>query len=149
MKKLTIQWFKDNKACNEGFKWVKETFKDKKEIPTDELIQILIDEDRYNWANWTICRVLSKEQKVKYAIFCAEQVLDIFEKKYPDDKRPRIAIEAAKKYLENPIEENRRAAADAAYASYTAADAASYAAAKKEIWLRILNYGLSLLKMEE
>jgi hypothetical protein len=65
---------------------------------------------------------LDRHDKVRYAIFAAEQVLGIFEGKHPDDKRPRQAIEAARRYLETPCD-----AADAAYAAY-AADAAAYAA---------------------
>lgn len=38
--------------------------------------------------------------RVEFAILCAEAVLENFESKYPDDKRPREAIEAAKNYLE-------------------------------------------------
>ena len=37
----------------------------------------------------------------------AEEVLFIFEKKYPKDDRPRKAIEAAVNWLENPTEENQ------------------------------------------
>ena len=67
-----------------------------------------------------------------YAIYCAEAVLHIFEEKYPNDNRPRKAIEAAKEYLKHPTEENKQAAyayAAAAYdAAYAAYDAAAYAA---------------------
>ena len=66
------------------------------------------------------------------AIFSAELVLHIFEEKYPEDKRPRLAIEAAKKWLVNPSKETAAAAAAAAaaaYAAYAAADAAYAAAA--------------------
>ena len=73
--------------------------------------------------------VLSVNGCRKLAIFAAEQVLDIFERRYPDDKRPRQAIEAAKKVLENDTEETRRAAAYAASAAYAgAAPSAAYAA---------------------
>jgi len=57
-----------------------------------------------------------KTISVKVAIFSAESVLNIFEEKYPDDDRPRKAIEAAKNYLENPTKA-AAAAADAAYAA--------------------------------
>jgi hypothetical protein len=43
----------------------------------------------------------------------AELVLPIFEKKYPNDDRPRKAIETAKAYLLNPTEENEEIARDA------------------------------------
>jgi hypothetical protein len=78
------------------------------------------------WWLWT------KEDSVSVAIYAAELVLPIYEKQYPDDKRPRLAIEAAKAWLKDPSEENRQAAAYAAYASYAsyaaAASAAAYAA---------------------
>ena len=41
------------------------------------------------WKKWT------KKDSVSLAIFAAELVLNNYEKEYPDDKRPRDAIEAA------------------------------------------------------
>ena len=68
-----------------------------------------------------------------YVLWCAEQVLDIYEKKYPDDKRVREYLEGVKKYQLNEIsKENltilRHAAANATYADYTADAAYAYAA---------------------
>jgi hypothetical protein len=60
---------------------------------------------------------------VELAVWCAEQVLPIYEGKHPDDQRPRKAIEAARAWLAEPTEEHRKAAA-----AYAAA-AAAYAAA--------------------
>lgn len=51
---------------------------------------------------------------------------------YPDDKRPRNAIEAARKVIENDTEENRNAAA-------------YVAATRKEMKVRILTYAISLI----
>jgi len=68
----------------------------------------------------------TKEDSVSLAIFAAELVIDIYEKKYPNDDRPRKAIEAAKNYLKNPSA-SAASAADAAAAS--AADAAAWSAA--------------------
>ena len=66
------------------------------------------------------------ETDVSKLVFCAceiaERVLPLFETQYPNDKRPREAIEAARNYAENPTEENR-AAAHAASAAASAADA--------------------------
>jgi hypothetical protein len=65
---------------------------------------------------------------VEYAILCAQTVLEKFEEKYPKDMRPRQAIEAAQKWLDNPTAA-RAAAADAARAAdAAAARAAAYAA---------------------
>lgn len=75
-----------------------------------------------------------KEDSVALSIFAAELVIKMFEKEYPNDKRPREAIESAKKWLKEPTKENTYAAAayTATYAAaaYTAVAAASaYAAA--------------------
>jgi hypothetical protein len=72
---------------------------------------------------------MNKKQAVQYAIFAAEQVIDIYERKYPNDKRPRNAIEAAKAYLKNPSKKTKAYAADAGYAAtYAAGYGAGYAA---------------------
>ncbi len=68
-----------------------------------------------------------KKDSVALAIYAAELVIDIFEKVYPDDKRPRNAIEAAKNYLKNPTPA-ARAAAGAAWAAWAVARAAGAAA---------------------
>ena len=72
-------------------------------------------------------RTCTKEEAVEYASIQAESVLHLFEKDFPDDKRPRQAIEAARKWWREPSEANRLAANDAANAAY-AADAAAFAA---------------------
>ena len=64
---------------------------------------------------------------IRFAILCAESALKYFADKYPNDDRPKKAIEAAKEYLSGKIVTNA-AAADAAYAAADAANAA-YAAA--------------------
>ena len=70
---------------------------------------------------------LEKEQSVRLAIAFAETCLG---KVKEGEDRPRLAIEAAKAWLENPTEENRADAADAAYAADAAAAGANaYAAA--------------------
>ena len=63
-----------------------------------------------------------------FAIDCAERVLPIFEAKYPNDQRPRQAIQAAKDYMAGKISRwALRAAAAYAAAAYAAADAATAA----------------------
>ena len=99
---------------------------------------------RFEWANWLIVRLLSRKDAVRYAVFASEQVIEIFEKIYPEDKRPRQAIDTTKAWLEDDTVETRNAAsaaaasaaaayaasaADAAYAAYAAYAVASAAAA--------------------
>jgi lysyl-tRNA synthetase class I len=74
----------------------------------------------------------TKRDSVELAVFAAEQVIKKYEKKYPNDDRPRKAIEAAKEWLKNPTAAHAAYAAyaaDAAHAAYAAAEAA-YAAAE-------------------
>ena len=76
-------------------------------------------------------KTCTKEEAVEYAIIQAELVLHIFEKDFPDDKRPRQAIEAARKWWREPNADNEWAAhnaADVACDSACAADAARRAA---------------------
>jgi len=156
---ITDKWIRKHKPCSGGLDWLKQ------QNTTDavRLLRLLIKEKRYNWANWTIVRLFSTEQKILYAIFTAESVLPEFEKKYPKDSRPRNAIEAAKAYLKNPCKKTKAAAAYAAGAA-GAASAAAYAADAdvyatnaatnaadaddKKTQIKILNYGLKLLGAE-
>ena len=71
---------------------------------------------------------LKYEDYVKYAVYAAEQVIDIYEKQYPNDKRPRNAIKAAKRCIKNPSEGNKKAADIAAKKAYASANADNYAA---------------------
>ena len=65
-----------------------------------------------------------------FAADCAEHVLPIFEKKYPKDNRPRLAIQAARAFAEGKISANAMLEArSAAYAAYAVADAVADAAA--------------------
>ena len=123
---ITQKQLKDWSACTDGYKWACGILKDKP-MEVKEFLKITADH-RLDWANWVICRVFDRTNKVRYAIFAAEQVIHLFEKKYPDDKRPRKAIEAAKEWLKNP-----------------SADYADSAACKKQMQIKILEYGLSLL----
>jgi len=122
---ITKEFLQSKSACSPSYKWVVENKLIGLEHP--EFIAKLMENNRFSDANWLITKLFDKMQSVKYAIFAAEQVLNIYEKKYPNDDRPRLAIEAAKKYLTNP---NAKTADDAAYAADAAAAAdAAYDAA--------------------
>ena len=162
--KLTMKKLETWGACGVGKEW----FEAQPETDGKKIIETLIAGKQINWANWLIVRLLKRADKIRYAIYAAEQVIDIYERKYPDDKRPRQAIEAAKTYLNNPTKANKRAAAAAAAAAYTAngaADAyatAAYAAAANAAAAtaygaaaayaayamkeKIIRYGLTLVK---
>src|SRR3990167_6202909 len=107
MKTITKQFLESKQACSEGIEWVEEN--NLLNLPALDVLNALIKDDKLDWANWLIVRCLPYKGYVSYAIYAAEQVIDIYEKEYPDDKRPREAIEAAKKCVDNPSSENKRA----------------------------------------
>jgi len=125
IKKFSKESLRKHSACDSGVRW----FLSQKETSPTKVVEALIKEDNLDWANWAIVRCMTYKQYVSYAVFAAEQVIDIYEKKNPGDKRPRQAIAAAKKCIENPSKKNKdaaHAAANAANAAY-AASYASYA----------------------
>ena len=122
---ITNELLKKHHACREGCKW----FLNQNDSKHDVVLLKLVEENHYDWANWLIVRLLNKKQKTQYAVFAAECVIFIYEEKYPDDSRPREAIQAAKACIEHNTKKDRAAAyAAAAYAAYAAAWAAAYAA---------------------
>lgn len=145
MNKISIDWLNKKGACANSVAWFKAIFN--KSASFKNLVLALIKDKKWKWSDWLIVRALNKTQSIKVAIFVAEQVIDIYEKKYPDDKRPRLTIEAAKVYLNKPTKKNRLTANVAAHvAAYTAAFAAkhavyaAYAAAYDDMRTKILQY---------
>ena len=141
MKEITVEYLESIRACSHAIEWVRENQSKFNKNNLPYVIRKLIQLKQVDYANWLITRSMSKVQNVKYAIYAAEQVLHIYEKEHPNDKRPRKAMEAAKKWVNNPTEENinaayaaaaaarARAANAAARAAYAAARAAAAAAA--------------------
>lgn len=140
--KITLNWLKEKGACKKGFAW----FKAQKETDIIKVLKKLGKQKHYQWANWLIVQVMTRPQYLSYAIFSAEQVIENYEKEYPDDKRPRNAVEAARKVLTGDTEENRSAACGAAEsAACGAAYSAACGAAREAMQQKILDYGIKLL----
>ena len=99
----------------------------------------LDDNDKSVWREMRIIKAWewNSLDSVAFAIYCAKRVLPIFEKKYPQDKRPREAIRISELFLNNKT--NARAAYAAAHAAAHAAhaDHAAYAAEikKQHTWI--------------
>ena len=132
---ISLDVLKKYGACDPGiecFKYLKtttvhETINKCMSLSDDVVLRWTNDVlDKYKWCSWLLSRILPKDEKIKYAIYSARLVIDIFEKKYPNDNRPRKAIEAAELYLEGKVtKEQIGDAVDAA--AYAAADAANAA----------------------
>jgi len=129
MKVITREYLEKINACLPAVEWFSRKYPEGKEL------KLLKKDALYNssWSSWLITHILNREDCIRHAIFAAKQVIHIFEKKYPEDLRPRKAIEAAENYLNNP------AAADAADAAYAAYAAAAYAAAADDLQDKLFN----------
>jgi len=94
MKIITKQFLKKHKACQDGIDYLF-SLKDKSLFKPVNFINHCIkldDKEKHQWANWLIVRCMNKKQKVQYAVFAAEQVLPLYENKYPDDNLSLIHI---------------------------------------------------------
>jgi len=112
---ITKKWLTDNNACKEGIEWFE------KQPDKDELI--ILDNIKFEWANWYIVRRLGKIEKVKYAVYAARLVLKT------DDNLSLKAILAAEEFIKNPCVRTARTARAAARAATWAAWAAGAACA--------------------
>ena len=122
-------------ACQEGLDWAK----------GKSLKQTWAELERPDWMMWLYrnSKKIEKKKCVMIAVFSAESCLDKFESKYPDDKRPREAIETAKNVIKKDTEKNRSAGSawSAAESAGSAAESAWSAANKK-----ICDYIRSIIK---
>jgi len=132
-------WLTDLKAhepCTGGYQWARDN-------NIASLAEAFAKLERGDWWLWLASAYkveLDKPRLVTFAADCAERALPKFEDRYPDDARPRKAIEAARACVTCPSPETRAAAyaasavgaaayaADAAARATDAADAAAYAA---------------------
>lgn len=87
------------------------------------------EDDKECWSDMRIVKAYKwkKKDSVALSIFSAELVLENFENEFPNDKRPREAIEAARRVLFRDTAKNRSAARSAAWsAARSAARSATY-----------------------
>ena len=116
------------------------------DVPMEVLAQVEVDGEHFvrqgNKEYWQKIQVVNawmweKKYSVALAIFAAELTLQNYEKKYPSGDLPHKAIEAAKKWLKNPTEENRLAANAAGSNAWSAAELAAKltsASSVRSVW---------------
>jgi len=133
--RITIEYLKELDACQDGLDNVI------KHYPNCDMLMskfLALEKVSYADKTWLIEKVVNVNTLQIWAVECAENVLHIFENKYPNDKRVRECIKATKLYISGEcskeyLMEKRNAAcigySDAAYAANAAnaaADAAYY-----------------------
>ena len=92
----------------------------------------LVDTNKECWERIQVIRwaTLTRRKSVDIALYCAADVLPIWERAFPDDDRPAIAIEAGRKWLKDPSAARDAAFSEAGAAAGAAAWAAAWGAAK-------------------
>ena len=139
----TFRKVKEQRACEESYKKFAKHKGGVKTYGSDtpftllEVAEVLGLDD----ALWCLRATIEPSDKIArlFACDCADHVLHFFEEKYPNDKRPRTAIEVARRYAngEATIEELSAAsdgvwdaASDGVWAATRAARDAAGAAAR-------------------
>ena len=123
---ITAEDLKTKGACQKGVEWFETTFPSG-ETTGEELICRI---ERADWLIWGLAHLrpggLDHQQAVTLACICARFALRHVDK---GEDRPRLAIEAAERWVKSPTEENRKTAGVAATDAARAAGVSAWAAA--------------------
>lgn len=95
--KITVKQLVNLNACEKGIQW----FISQKKCKLKSVINALLKDNHFDYASWLLSKLLTKKQNILWAIKSAESSLNMFEMRFPDDSRPRYAIEITKKFIED------------------------------------------------
>ena len=138
MLNTTFAKLKENGACTEGYKKLAKSLGGVTKYGRDTPIPLskIIESNGLQDTIWTLRATIEPSENIliEFACRCAEHVLHFYEDKYPNDLRPRKAIEAARVCITDKSEtaKNKRDAAWAA--ARDAAWAAAWDAARDAAW---------------
>ena len=149
---MVIRWEKfdgELKMCESGFHCSKDKYDAFSYVQGEILAEVEVkgksikEKNKEVWSGMRLVKLWKwqKKDSVALSIFSAGLCLNNFEKVYPDDKRPREAIEAAKRWLKEPIEANKSAVESAAKSvAKSAAWSAAWSAAESATIKKIQNW---------
>ena len=97
---ITIDFLRKNGACTLAIIDFSKKFGD--EASLHDTCMWWMEIKKFNWIEWLIeyC-IPDKKTAVELAVFSSKLVLPIFENQYPNDNRPRKAIEFTEEWLNN------------------------------------------------
>jgi hypothetical protein len=129
----TLNRIKLHSPCEDGWeKLLNHLYKTQSDDEPLEL-RIILESNGLDDTIWALRAVEGKDNEIRlFAADCAELVLPIYEKRYPDDSRPRMAIQAARDYANGLITLEEVAAAGAA--AWAAVGDAAWDAARDAAW---------------
>jgi len=103
-----------------GLKYSNPVTEDEKDLPIKTLF--IFENNGYEDCLWSLRCFSGSANWYRFKADIAESVLKYFEKKYPDDNRPRLAIEASRNLADNLSDPAARSAADSVRSVDSAAD---------------------------
>ena len=135
----TLNKIKSHSPCEDGWNNLL-NYLGKTEADDDPLeLRTILESNGLDDTLWAFRAVEGKDKEIRlFAADCADMVLHIYEKQYPNDDRPRKAIQAVRDYANGLISAEELAAARAA--AWDAARDAARAAARDEIKSLLLKY---------
>ena len=131
----TLNKIKSHSPCEDG--WKKLLNHLGKTDADDEVLELrtILESNGIEHTLWAFRAVEGKDKEIRlFVADCAEMVLPIYEKEYPNDYRPRKAIHAARDYANGLISAGELVAARAD------ASAAACAAMTKRAAARVLTW---------
>ena len=149
MLNTTFAKLHEHGACPEGYQKLARSLGGINKYGKDTLIPLdkIIESNGLQDTIWTLRATTESSENliIEFACQCAEHVLHFYTDKYPDDKRPQLAIEAARVCITDKSGATgaaaRAAAGDAGAAARAAAraaagdaGAAAWAAARAAAW---------------
>lgn len=127
----TLNKIREHSPCTAGWSKLLKSL-DKTYVDDEPLsLEHILDSNGLDDALWALRAVKGHEKELRlFACQIARLVLPSFEEKYPEDDRPRKAIEAAEAFALGKIDKGEidKAAAGAAYSAARAAHSAARAA---------------------
>ena len=128
MKKLRItnEYIKSLSPCEDRFNNYIQHYEN-----TDFSIAEFLKLDNITYSDkiWVWKKFATINEAAMFGLYCADSVLHIFQNRYPNDDRPRLALQSAREYLADPSLENNKKCKAAAYAAANAYAAAAAGAA--------------------
>jgi len=69
-----------------------------------QTVNVLLKEGRFSDINWLLTKLFNTQQCIEYSIFATKAILEIYEKRSPNDRLLGL-ISKLKKYLKDPSKE--------------------------------------------
>lgn len=102
MKIITEKWLESGKLFKKRTDW----FLSNKDLSFDELYSILMGSKEYDYLNWFLSRLMTKENQLKYGLYAIKFVLAKYIKRFPKDDKVPDAVISVNEYLLDPCNRN-------------------------------------------